>query len=65
MSILVTGSTGFVGKSLVAALQKSNRQVKNVLRTNSNNLKNAVIIPGINQQTNFSEALIDISFVIH
>jgi nucleoside-diphosphate-sugar epimerase len=66
MKILVTGSSGFVGKSITAALLKQGHSVLAAVRFKANSIKDAEVVVGdINGDTSWTAALRDVDVVIH
>jgi nucleoside-diphosphate-sugar epimerase len=65
--VLVTGANGFVGKALCQELVDQNYTVVAVCRQNANcpNGCEAIGIPDINSQTDWTEALVNVDTVIH
>lgn len=65
--VLVTGASGFVGRPLCDGIIKHGWQVKAALRTPDPLQKGveSVVIPRIDVQTNWSEALHGVDMVIH
>ena len=65
--VLVTGAQGFVGLSLTAALVKLCYQVRGAVRGNfqANEWQETLSVGDINGDTVWSEALADVSVVIH
>jgi len=70
LTILVTGSTGFVGRVVIDKLQRKNINVKALIRIESVEFSHterliSVIVSAIDANTNFSKALSDCAVVIH
>lgn len=64
--ILVTGATGFIGKSLIPALMQLGHQVRVAVTKNADSLNvEQVFIKPIEMQQDWSEALQGIDVVIH
>jgi nucleoside-diphosphate-sugar epimerase len=67
--ILVTGSNGFIGQSLIKSLLEKNKPVRGTLRSNSsffaNNEIEYVHVKDINYKTDWNESLINIDSIIH
>ncbi len=70
--ILMTGATGFVGKSVFTALQNQGKQIRLALRTGefytkNSDLKNVdiSIIPHIDGDSDWSHALSSVDVIIH
>lgn len=67
--ILVTGSNGFIGQSLIKSLLKKNKSVRGTVRSNislsANNEIEYIYINDINNKTNWNESLINIDTIIH
>lgn len=65
--ILVTGASGFVGKSLYAELQELKRSVVGVIRFKANKTNNINLIgmKSINGDTSWFAALSDVSIIVH
>jgi UDP-glucose 4-epimerase len=62
--VLVTGATGFVGRTLVPALMASGWRVRPVERQHSND-PSAVVVNAISALTDWSEALSGVDAVVH
>ncbi|MDO9150502.1 MAG: SDR family oxidoreductase [Methylotenera sp.] len=67
MKLLITGATGFVGGSLIGAIQNTNHQVCSAVRRISANSQQAdvVSVGDINANTNWQHALTGVDVVIH
>ena len=67
MRLAITGSTGFVGKNLVSALDLNRFQGNLFTRIKGNDIEgfNTFITPAINGTTNFRVGLSNIDCVIH
>lgn len=64
--ILITGSSGFVGSYLVDyELKKNGYNIRGVSRKNVSLNYDSVLIDNIDEQTNWTKALLDIDVVIH
>lgn len=68
-SVLVTGANGFIGSFLCASLVSADCQVKAAVRTKLSNefggeIK-CVVIPSIDEKTDWQEALADVDVVVH
>ena len=63
MNILLTGSTGFVGKNLSISLKNTSHNLISVVRSHATNSQ--VVIPDINGDTDWSNILPGIDVVIH
>lgn len=63
MNILLTGSTGFIGKSLSAALKCTSHNLISVVRSHATNSQ--VVIPDIDGDTDWTNILPGIDVVIH
>ncbi|PIE24855.1 MAG: hypothetical protein CSA60_02560 [Neptuniibacter caesariensis] len=64
--ILLTGSTGFLGSAITKRLKESNYQLRPAVRSLANNVpENAQVIGDINGETDYTNALTDVSVVIH
>jgi len=63
--ILVTGASGFVGRSLCEELVRREWQVSAALRSADQSLPESVIVGQIDEQTDWTEALHDVDVVIH
>ncbi len=65
MKILVTGASGFVGKSLTVQLLRQRHSVRVAVRSSIGGAKAAVVVGDIDGDTDWAEALRDIDVVIH
>ena len=68
MKVLVTGASGFVGRAICAHLTEQGLTVVGAVRHLPENRTTGVdyrIVPDINGETNWSEALTGINAVIH
>jgi nucleoside-diphosphate-sugar epimerase len=64
--LLVTGASGFVGKSLVAELLRQGHSVRAAIRSKSMSIGSAEVVVGeINGETDWADALKDVDVVIH
>jgi len=65
MTILVTGTTGFVGGAVITELLLQKRKAKAIVRTHKHSFKQATYVDAINAKTDFSQALEGCTTVIH
>jgi nucleoside-diphosphate-sugar epimerase len=63
--VLITGSTGFIGRSLDASLVINGYDVLNVIRGLDSKLSGATFVADISPETNWRVALIGVDIVIH
>ena len=67
--ILITGSSGFIGKSLCKKLSKSGKQIRATVRTTNSFSKNTdieyVFVRDIILKTNWKDILVDVDCIIH
>lgn len=63
MNILLTGATGFLGKSLFKRLK--NYDVKTLLRVEDKSFNNSTIVPIFNADSNFIDGVIKQDIIIH
>ena len=63
MNILLTGATGFLGKSLFKRLK--NHDVKTLLRVEDKSFSNSTIVPIFNADSNFIDAVFKQDIIIH
>lgn len=67
--ILITGSSGFIGKSLCKKLSKSGKQIRAIVRTTNSFSKNTdieyVFVRDISLKTNWKDILVDVDCIIH
>lgn len=71
MHVILTGATGFIGSAFLVAAQQRSMKIRSVFRSNEQakrfgDAKNsAVVVPGIEADTDWSEALVDVDVVVH
>ena len=65
MKILVTGASGFLGKSLCEELTSKKLDFVPIYRKNHSPTENCLYIENLNSQTNWTDKLIDVDFVVH
>ncbi|RYU65230.1 SDR family oxidoreductase [Aliivibrio finisterrensis] len=65
MSILLTGSSGFLGKHLLKELVSKGHDVVCLLRSHDEQITNSVVVPQIDRLSDFHEALLNKNCVIH
>lgn len=65
MNILLTGSTGFIGRRTSVLLTSRGHQVTNVVRSHSGDSSNAMVIDSLDGDTDWTAALRDKDIVIH
>lgn len=71
MRVILTGATGFIGGAFLEAAQQRSMKIRSVFRSNEQakhfgDAKNsAVVVPGIEADTDWSEALVDVDVVVH
>lgn len=71
MHVILTGATGFIGSAFLVAAQQRSMKIRSVFRSNEQakrfgDAKNsAVAVPGIEADTDWSEALVDVDVVVH
>lgn len=71
MHVILTGATGFIGSAFLGAAQQRSMKIRSVFRSNEQakrfgDAKNsAVVVPGIEADTDWSEALVDVDVVVH
>lgn len=71
MNVILTGATGFIGSAFLVAAQQRSMKIRSVFRSNEQakrfgDAKNsAVVVPGIEADTDWSEALVDVDVVVH
>jgi len=71
MNIILTGATGFIGGAFLVAAQQRSMKIRAVFRGNEQakcfgEAKNsAVVVSGIEADTDWSEALVDVDVVVH
>ena len=71
MHVILTGATGFIGSAFLAAAQQRSMKIRSVFRSNEQakrfgDAKNsAVVVPSIEADTDWSEALVDVDVVVH
>jgi len=67
MRILLTGASGFVGKAVLKTAQQRGIKIRPVYRLNdlAKGQPEAVLLPGMNRATDWSQALLGVDVVIH
>lgn len=71
MHVILTGATGFIGSAFLVAAQQRSMKIRSVFRSNEQakrfgDAKNsAVVVPGLEADTDWSEALVDVDVVVH
>jgi nucleoside-diphosphate-sugar epimerase len=71
MHVILTGATGFIGSAFLEAAQQRSMKIRSVFRSNEQakrfgDAKNsAVVVTGIEADTDWSEALVDVDVVVH
>lgn len=71
MHVILTGATGFIGSAFLVAAQQRSMKIRSVFRSNEQakrfgDAKNsAVVVPGIEADTDWSEALVGVDVVVH
>jgi nucleoside-diphosphate-sugar epimerase len=71
MYLILTGATGFIGSAFLTAAQKRSIKIRSVFRGNEQanrfgDAKNSdVVVPGIEADTDCSDALVDVDVVVH
>ena len=71
MHLILTGATGFIGSAFLIAAQKRSMKIRSVFRSNEQanrfgDAKNSdVVVPGIEADTDWSDALVDVDVVVH
>lgn len=71
MHVILTGATGFIGSAFLVAAQQRSMKIRSVFRSNEQakrfgDAKNsAVVVPGIEADTDWSKALVDVDVVVH
>ena len=66
MNVLITGATGFVGKSLIAELLRQRESVRAAVRSKVVAVEGSEVVVGeINAETDWTAALRDVDAVIH
>jgi len=65
LKVLVTGSTGFLGREVVTCLNARNYSVRRLLRSKNNQFPDAVITATIGKGGDFRKAVMDCTAVIH
>ena len=67
--ILITGTSGFIGKSLSEKLSKSGKHIRGTVRTINSFSKNTdieyVLVEDISLKTNWKDILVDVDCIIH
>jgi UDP-glucose 4-epimerase len=66
MKILVTGASGFVGRTLVDTLLRTNNEVIPALRSNKEQVNSSFfLVSDINSTTDWTDGLVNINVVVH
>ena len=65
MTVLVTGATGFVGQRLRHLLDERQITVRITTRSTAKGRDNAVVVPDIGAQTDWSQALTGVHSIVH
>ncbi|MDO8412823.1 MAG: SDR family oxidoreductase [Gallionellaceae bacterium] len=67
MLFLITGASGFVGKSLCAELLRQGKSVRAAVRSTHSSMKNTEVVPvgSINGETSWTDVLHGVDIVVH
>lgn len=71
MHVILTGATGFIGGAFLGAAQQRSMKIRSVFRSNEQAKRfgvaknSAVVVPCIEADTDWSEALVDVDVVVH
>ena len=64
--ILITGASGLIGRSLQGQLSSADKGIRTVVRRHVDDMPlNTVVVPSIDERTNWNDALDKINVVIH